>query len=241
MCEKILRLIEIFSKHYDFHNNKFKDLSEDIENEFEELWKDIKEDLIWSPGTLIYFEDSIELEKAKAMIDLIYKTFDSEQIFDEILTWTSLGVNIIGNYADRIEMLKPTFISINPQNFTSLKIYFEEAMKAWLFGLNNSSLILCCSILEDIVKEELYKIDKELVFDLDKNENGFIIGVKNFPFEKLINKAYDKGLITLNEKIKAHEIRELRNDAIHGLQSISDEQAYDVIMDTKNIIENLLK
>lgn len=236
---RILRLVEIFRETFDLETKTFN-MNSDQEKEFNSLWESVVEELVWSPGTLIYISDKTERKAAQTIIHMIWETMESNEIFDEITSggYSGLLVNIIGDYIDRAKMLRPTLISINPQN-TEFSRYFEEAMKAWLYGLYSSSLILCCSIIEDILKTELSNITPNLALDFNR-ENQRLIGVKNKKLIILINSAYEHQIIDKTEKSIAHEIRILRNDAIHSLEKITEKQTFKAILDTKELVEKIL-
>src|SRR2546425_9172091 len=114
---RVLRLLEICRDKFDFESNIFN-MTDAEEKEFNSLWKSIVEGLMWSPGTLIYIPNEAERKAAKVFIDVIWKNEDTDDIFDEITGggYSGLLVNIIGDYIDRAKILKPTFISINPEN-----------------------------------------------------------------------------------------------------------------------------
>lgn len=237
--ERILRLLQIFTDKYDFESKTFN-MDENQTNEFNSLWESVVEDLMWSPGTLIYIADETERKAAQVLIDLIWKTQDTDEMFDEMTSggYAGLLVNIIGDYIDRAKMLKPTLISINPQNIEFTR-YFEEAMKAWLHGLNSSSLILCGSIIEDMIKTQLYNIDPNLALDLER-EGQNVKGVRNKKLEILINTAFSHHIIDKKGKAIAHRIRVLRNNAVHKLENVSEKQTYQAILDTKELVEKIL-
>ncbi|MCF7802695.1 MAG: hypothetical protein K9N46_05505 [Candidatus Marinimicrobia bacterium] len=99
-----------------------------------ELIRQIKERLVFNPGTLIHYEDSIRLELAKTVVESIWEGEEATKIFDEMISGdTDALIYIMGPYTDRIVKLKPTFISVDPAS-TEFKVYFEEAMQCWLFG-----------------------------------------------------------------------------------------------------------
>ena len=125
--ERILKLVEIFRKSIDPKNLDFK-VPENMKQEFENLWESIVEELVWYPGTLIYLKNKSELKVAQTIIDIIWSRLDKDEIFDEMMSggYAGLLIDIIGDYADRVKMLKPTFISINPKN-SDFQIYFQEA------------------------------------------------------------------------------------------------------------------
>ncbi|MBN1517043.1 DUF4145 domain-containing protein [Candidatus Sumerlaeota bacterium] len=234
--DRILKLLQIFRVVYDFDNKSFN-LKEDQASEFGTLWRSIVNDLIWSPGTLIYIPDETERKSAKRLIDLIWEIQDAEEIFDQMASggYSGLMVSIVGDYIDRAKMLKPTVISIHAQN-SEFKAYFEEAMMAWLHGLNSSSLILCGSIIEDMIKTQLYNIDPKLLVNLANKGHR----EKNKELFKLIETAFSHHIIDKEGKETAHLIRKLRNDAVHKLKKVSEEETYRAILDTKELIEKIL-
>ena len=71
-------------------------------------------------------------------------------------------------------------------------------------------------------------------------KDGNVVGVKELPLKTLINNAFRIKLISQEEKETAQEIRELRNNAVHKLLNVSSDKTYKAIIETKNIIENLL-
>jgi hypothetical protein len=216
-------------------------MNETQTKEFNSLCESIVEELIWDPGSLIYIPDRSELKAAQVMIDMLWNSLEPDEIYYEMVRggYSSILANIVNDYADRAKMLKPTLISVNPQN-TEFYRYFDEAMKAWLYGLNSSALMLCCSIIEDILKTELYNIDPDLALDFERKGN-IITGVKrNRNMQILINSAFDYKIIDKKHKSFAHKIRTLRNDAIHTLEKIDDKQTYQAILNTKDLIEKIL-
>ena len=98
---RILDLLRIYIKLLDAENQQIN-LSEDEKNEFNELWRSIIEDLMWEPGKLIYIKDSEKINAYKTMIDIIWKTHDSEEIFDELQSggYSGLMLDIVENYVD---------------------------------------------------------------------------------------------------------------------------------------------
>jgi len=146
-------------------------------------------------------------------------------------------VDIVSNYINKAKVVKPIFVSVDPE-ISDFYVYFAEAMKSYFYGLNKSALILCCSILENIIKKKLSKVDDSLVYKLLK-KNGKTI-VTEYSLKKLINNAATINLISCEEKENAHDIRDLRNKAVHKMLHISSDQTYKVIIDSKNLIESLL-
>jgi len=203
-----------------------------------EYAKEIVEHLMWHPGTLVYFEDLDLMNDAKEVIVELYRNMSSNELWHETFSggYSGLLVNIIGDYIDRVKEIKPTFISIEPDNQT--RTYFQEAMNAWSFGLNSAPLILSCSILEAILKQILLKKDSKLVYDFGKGKS--FKDIKEKDLEALIENAKLKKILDNSEAKKAHKIRKYRNDAVHKLKQFSSEETYKTIIATKELIEKLL-
>jgi len=102
-----------------------------------------------------------------------------------------------------------------------------------------STSILCCSIIEDTLKEQLYNLDPNLALVLDTYK-GNLIGVKNKKLEYLIYEAFNHNIIDKKGKQIANKIRILRNNAVHSLVEIDDSQTYQAILDTKKLVEKIL-
>lgn len=200
--------------------------------------QEIAEHLIWHPGTLVYFEDSELMTDARIAIDDLWKTLTYDELSDEMFSggFSGLMVNIVGDYIERVKMIKPTFITIKPNN--EIRTYFQQAMNAWSHGLNTASLILSFSILEAILKQVLLKKDTKLVYDTSKGK-GFK-DIKEKDFEVLIENAKLKKILDDSEAKKADKIRKSRNAAVHKLKQFSSEETYKAIITTKELLEKLL-
>ena len=245
--EKILELSPFYIKLLAADRKRSKEntnfVTSDIFSEqemvsFNGLLEEITEELIWRPGRLLYYEDSGKSEAAKTILKLLWPIIDGPEIFDEMTggEYTSILVNIMGDYTDRIEMLKPTLISIPPD--PELFVYYEEAMKCWLFGLNNSSIILCGSLLETVLKQKLRDLNVDLVCEVVfRNDRKY---VNDFGLDKLIKNAQDQFLLFENEANNAHDIKRLRNKVVHKLRTLDSKKTFEAIGKTKVLVENLL-
>ena len=237
---KILKLAKIYvdlSKKSD-SSQKFSFSDEDIDK-FNKIYEEILSNLLNKPGMLLFFEDPNDQKIAKIVIDIIYENIDSDEIFDEMTGggFSGLLVNILSDYIDRAKLLKPTFISLNPEN-EEFKRYFEEAMHAWLSGADRAALILCASIIEDILKNKLDKIDIDLAYDLII-QDGQIKGIKSIGLKKLIQNALNENIFSFEDYKKALNIVRLRNEIVHELKDVNFKETYNAIIDTKNLVEKL--
>ncbi len=200
--------------------------------------KEIVEHLMWKPGTLICFEDTDLMRDATSAIDSLYEDMNYKELSDEMFSggYGGLLVNIIGDYIDRAMKLKPTLVSVRPNEVVSA--YFQNAMECWLYGINSASVILCCSIVENLLKQRYPTLQY-------KSDNIF----KDFKYlkdfertlEEFIDEVAKKGFIDENTRKMAQGIRILRNSTVHKLKQITSDEAYNAIMNTKKIIEQLLK
>ena len=173
------------SSHITIHNHIYKkndqgkvEIHEEVEKEFGKLWKSIKKDLLWSPGQLIYIKNESKRDAVRRVIDAIWSDVIDSELLEEITgEYSDILVSIMGDYLDNAKLLTPTFISIDP-NRPEFRIYYDEAMRAWLFGLYNSALIICCSLIEDVLQTELYNINFDLAKEFNPTEGG-LKGFKN--------------------------------------------------------------
>ncbi len=215
-------------------------LSDEKKDETNSLMTEIIDYLIWFPGRLFFDENKSRQKRNKVVIDFLWITLEPNDIFDELLSggYTGLLSNMLDDFSKRVKMLKPTFISVNPES-NEFSNYFDEAMKAWLYGLPNASLIICFSLLENLLKDKLCQKDCTYVYELKDPSNPK--GVKQVSYDRIIMSSLNEGIINKNEKNILFQIRKLRNNSIHELNSVTDSEVYDAIIQTKDIVERLLK
>lgn len=236
--EKIIQFTDLLAEMLQYYQDghKFEFAYSDDSKRFGVLWSEIIEELVQNPGQLSCVEDEFQLKRAKIAIDFLVKSIESEEVFDEMIggDYTSLLVNIMGEYSDRIKLLRPTFISTNKID-REFEVYFSEAMQSWLFGLTAAPLIIVCSLLENILKTHLEEIDSTLVYDSHDGK-----GMRTKCLDKLIQNAKDVELLSSELASKAFKIKNLRNNAIHDLKSITNDESYQAIIDIKDIVEYIL-
>lgn len=145
-------------------------------------------------------------------------------------------VSIVGDYIERVKMIKPTFITVSPTN--EIRTYFQQAMTAWSHGLNTAALILSCSILEAILKQVLCRKDPKLVYETGTGKS--FKDFKEKDLEVLIENARLKKILDGSEANKANKIRKSRNAAVHKLKQFSSKETFNAIISTKDLLEKLL-
>ena len=217
--------------------NKFV-LNEEKKERANKLIEEIIEYLIWFPGALFYNENEKLNKKYKIVVDLAWENVDSGEIFDKIAFGGYSGVmgDFMDTFSKRVKKLKPTFISINP-NSRDFGIYYEEAMKAWVYGLDSAALILSYSILEDTLRNRLCLMNSEYALKLVDPHN--LKSVQQFGMKKLIEFTRKEKILSFKQLKDLENIQKKRNDAVHNLYSIPGDEVYDVIMKTKDIVEYL--
>lgn len=238
ILNKLDRLSNLFAD-YVIEPNTFT-LYPEKKTETEELMIQITDFLVENPGKLFFHEDSESLKRYETVVDLLWNTFDSDEIFDKLHDsgYSGLLSDMMLSYSRRVKMLKPTFISVKPDS-TEFSMYFEEAMKAWLYGVPNAALFICFTVVEDVLKDRLRQINVDYVYELKDSYNPK--GVWRVSFDRIIMAAKNEGLINYQEKNILFDIKKKRNNSIHDLAPVSDEEVYDAIMQTKKIVEKLLQ
>lgn len=206
---------------------------------FRDLRLDILDRLLNTPGALLHVKDNDEHEKYKSIINVLWKNIDQTELLDEFHGGRFVDnlTNTTGTITSRFMKLRPTFISINPEN-TEFKTYFEQAMQAWVYGLDQAALILCFSILEDALKDRLRLVDPSYVYELMGSNNAE--GVKTVSFGNIIKSAYEEDLISYEQKETLFDIKKKRNDSVHDLVTVDGDEVYNIILQTKDIVEHLL-
>ena len=128
-------------------------------------------------------------------------------------------------YAERAKELIPTFINIKPSN-REFYVLYNEAMKCWFYGLENSAVILSSTLLENTLKSKDGKINK--------NKDS-----RNTNLYNLINKFESVGVLSAIGAEKAHEIRQVRNEIVHQGLNIASSKALRLVRNSKDILEEI--
>jgi hypothetical protein len=152
--------------------------------------------------------------------------------FDGILA------NIIGEYVERLQMVKPMVVCISPGDY-HFDSFYSEAITAWLSGAGRAAVGLCGSILEEVLFTELSKIDRDIALTLNVNGDS-IASIQSVTLDKLITLTKKKGLITKQDAVIAHSIRVLRNDILHDLKGSDDQETLEALDNTRKVIEAVL-
>lgn len=224
MEDKLLRYIELLLILYQSVIDKSSLQGKESE-EFNRLCREIFEELIRNPGGIVYIKAKEKKDAYKFAIERLFEIYSGEQIWNEILSGGYSGIvfDELDKYAERAKELIPTFINIEPSN-REFYVLYNEAMKCWFYGLENSAVILSCTLLENTLKSEEGKRN-----NASRNAN----------LCALINKLKSLGLLSTFGAEKAHEIRKFRNKIVHHGLNIASAEALILVRNTKDILEEI--
>jgi hypothetical protein len=224
MEDKLLRYIELLLNLYQSIIDK-SSLTREESKEFNRLCREIFEELIRNPGGIIYIKSKAKKEAYKLAIERLFESYSGEQISEEILSGGYGGVifDELDKYAERAIELTPTFINIKP-SYKEFYVLYNEAMKCWFNGLENSAVIISCTLLENTLKSEEGKRDKH---------------IRNTNLCGLINEFKSLCLLSTSGAEKAHEIRRIRNKIVHHGLNVASAKALSLVRNTKDILEEI--
>lgn len=207
--------------------------------EFEELRDEIFDYLLWYPGSMVFVSSQSEKERNEFILKVLHDIMEPNDIFTDIASGGYSGylALTIGELTDKLKELKPTFITIEPKDEKVMN-YFQEAMKSWLYGIHIGALIICQAVIEDILKDRLQDIDDSMVYEYGPKDKPKKVWQTSY--KDMLNNALSVGLINEKQYNSMDNIRRKRNKATHRLYTYSDKQVYKVIMDTKEVVQDLL-
>mgnify|MGYP000344973015 CR=1 FL=1 len=224
MEDKLLRHIELLIKLYQSVIDKYS-LSKEESEEFNSLCDEIFEELIRNPGGIIYIGTKERKEGYKRVVEGLFEIYSGEHICDEILSGGYGGIvfDELDKYSERAKKLIPTFITIEP-SYKEFYVLYNEAMKCWFNGLENSAVIISCTLLENSLKSEERKIGKPS---------------KNISLCGLINEFKSIGALSAAGAEKSHTLRKVRNKIVHHGLNVDSAEALILVRNTKDILEEI--
>jgi len=261
VLKNVVRLGQIFVEtiKYCKSNNIELQIPPHLSDEYYQIENELRKDFILSPGMLIYIPEVIRngSDNIHDTIGSLFQIVDvwagikeigfdldfeeCEELYNEILN--DGKIDVIGEMIERAKKIPPQFIEANPEILDFNK-YFDQAVKAYVYDLNEAVIIIVCSFLETALKEKLenLKLDPaiDLRWEIDDKGNRKLIGVCT-KFIDLIDRGYAEKIINKEDKDSLHEIRKIRNDVIHEGKTISAEQTLDFIKKMISIFENLFR
>ena len=216
------------------------ELDEHKKSRVNELMPKIRSYLVENPGELIYEKDTASITRKNTVIDFLWKVYNDEDHYDEIFGGdnTDFITNFVGDYLKRAKMIRPTYFSVRKSVGKDFEVFFKEAIKSWLYGCKHAAIIICNSLLEDLLRNKLCDINDEYahkLFDWNQMKSNSQYGMKD-----LKKFAKKEGILNQSLIEKLTSVQQTRNNCVHNLNTVSDEEAYERIIDTKDIVEYLL-
>lgn len=182
----------------------------------------IAEYLFWSPGQLIYYDNEDRLLEAKSALQEVWQDISRDEIWDRIDREGWDYTVMVDDYLQRQLAIGPTLISQNPRN-RYFHHYFQSAVLCWIHGIFAASIILCCVVLEDLLKmliEDYRRRSKE-------------DDVVPTDLHGWIQYSQEKGMIDESEQEELERIRLARNKIVHSMKtSGTDKQSLDILKRT---------
>lgn len=209
-------------------------LTESIRDKFNKLYGDLLNKLISDPAGLIHFDDPEDAQTYQTVIKIVYTLFD-ENYLKELAEDELHNIEEIYTYFNRAPKLRPTVITIDP-SFHGFNVFYNEAMRCWLFGMDNAAIILAATLVENALFNEL---EEELDHLTELRVNNSQPQGVSLNFKKLIDYAYDFEIITSKSRSLAHKLRKSRNNIVHNGTNITKTYSHNLINSTKDIIEDL--
>ena len=200
-----------------------KQLSElPVLSKYAKIMNDISEYMITNPGSLVALPSMEKKEKYKEIMDLAFKYFDDDAFAMSLVDGDNLELNwdhwdvLVENAME----VRPTFINIRFKQ-ADFEPYFNEAMKAWSFGLYTAALIMTHSILEESLRFALYhKFGAELTNLYDIKGYDFRPS-KAWRMWDLTQEAVERKIIHRKQGEIIEEISTARNKTIHQLKHMN--------------------
>lgn len=166
------------------------------------------------------------------LTDLIFSKFDD--YLEDFHSWFDLS----GFYERRIKIGPIISSSDLPEN---MEQYFSEIKMAYAYRLYKSCTALCRALLEMALFEKLKR--KGLLKETDQRVTDIYV-VKQDKLNNLIWLAFVNGLLPREKKERAHKIQLKANKILH-LKSdgarIPEQDAFEIICDTVDVLEHLYK
>lgn len=214
---------------------------ENIMPEMQKLMGQIALFIVKKPAHFFIADDEKDLEIKKEFLDRLWSQLDYEQVFNDLFwgpTNSDGYLQELGHeYTLRLKKLTPTFYIHSKRIDKNAKLYYGEAINTWLLGSFNASVIICVSIIEDMLRRRVGFLEPDKAQKLYKSHNKSnpacsLTDILGFAKElKIIDKETYSNINTIKSK---------RNDMVHDLYVITEDESHEILLSTKEIIETIL-
>lgn len=186
---------------------------------FFELRQGMAEFTMWAPGQVIALNDLSKVTRYNNLLESAFKHFDEMAFYLKIMDGehNELGEEILSYYIENAKNLKPIFIHSKYAQGGFVN-FFNEAMRAWVFGLNIAALLLTHSIVEETLRLSLYEKFGEEYIDLYVQDGYDFRPSRRWRMWDLIQTAKQKQLLDVYEAEFLEEMSRTRNNATHQLK-----------------------
>ncbi len=206
--------------------------------QFQKYAWDVMDYLVWNPGSLVCTDDHEFLRDAREFMDNFWdEVVDEDSIWDEMMAggFNGLAGALTERYAARASTLKPIFIAVDPGR--EFSICFQEAMHAWVHGLDKACVILCWTVLESVLQDRLTKLDLRSIYTEMRGTDPRTW--KKRARKEWIRAARERRLLNAIEAGFAKDVMKLRDAAVHEQVSIHKAEAHFALLKTRHLVERL--
>jgi hypothetical protein len=195
---------------------------------------------VLQPGIIVQYESSPEMLDIINQIDAIWQLLNNGPVIEKMKVYNDNAKfwSMVYDVANRLGKLRPIIVTSDTTAY-GFATFYAEAVKCWSFGLYRASVILCCSILEEVITGEISKEEKDFALSLNYSD-GTPHGVSARTFQEIIQAAYDRGYLNADQFKKAESIRLTRNNILHEMKDVSEDESLSLISATREIIQSLL-
>ena len=131
--------------------------------------------------------------------------------------------------AERLKKIRPTFSSIVYPD-SEFKEYYNEALSAWLYGLNTASLIICWSFLDALIRRTVYFHSIQAYIKIIQMDD---------PRRELLAQLKEWQILNGPDIHDIDGLRKLRNKAVHETEPIDSKTAFEAILKSRFIVEKI--
>ena len=135
----------------------------------------------------------------------------------------------IYDLTERLKKIRPTFLSIDYPD-SEFKEYYNEALSAWLFGLNTASLIISWSFLEALIKNTVLLRSIQAYMAIIQME---------IPQREFLAQLEEWQILNGSDLDDIDGLRRLRNKAVHETEPIDSNTAFEAIRKSRAIVEKI--
>jgi hypothetical protein len=228
--------IESFFEKMKANLNQTFSLNDEQEKQFKKLFKMN----VWNPGEIVQVHPKDEKFANGFMLMMMYDMgFTEDNFIENIVEEDHERIaEVVHSVVERGMQIRPTLVTINPSIY-GFSAFNKEAVRAWVLGHNRAAFVLCVSVVEDVIGEEIIKVDGaaglHLIYEKDR-----YTGVGRSKMRNLLKKAAEVNIINIDQAKNLRKLVSKRNKILHGMQEVGSKETLKAIEQTRTIIEDIL-